>query len=244
MATIADLTPSVVRLLGNRSDVAALVPENMGDAILELSDNYPFEELRLTGPTVQLTPGQNAYDPSVFQAAPVSGNTYKINKVLSWFLYYGVPTNLLSTGGGVGVSNPGYNLRFKDMSDIEVLANTISIPQFWSWLGPDLYVAAVPTKAYYSYIRYQWLHPFTTPTALSTDNIYLPSTWYDIIEYSTAERIALNLRMQDVADRMHVKLFGDPKRPGELGLIAARTSQTRKNQSRTTRSMQIVRSRY
>jgi hypothetical protein len=238
MATIADLVPSVTKLLGNRSDVANLAPEKMGEAIKELSNNYPFEELRITGPTVQLTQRVNKYSPSFFQAATSGTNPYTFNKVVSWFLYLQTPSAL--TGTGVGTANPGYQLKFKDIEDLEVLANTLTLPMFWSQLGSYLYLAGVPNRAYSTYLRYQWLHPFTNPIAAGTDTIYLPDTWYDIIEMSTAERIALELRMSDVADRFHVKLFGDPKHPGTPGLIAQRVSQTQKNQSRSTRSIRIV----
>jgi hypothetical protein len=247
--TIAALTPSVVKLLGNRGDVAALTPEAMGNVVEELSNNYPFEELRITGPLVQFTSGINQYNPSFFQATPSGGNPFTLNKVVSWFFYLQPPTNL-TTVSSTGYANPGYNLKFRDVEDLEVLANTLSLPQFWSWLGSFLYVAATPNQAYYTYVRYQWLHPFTGPIALSTDPIYMPATWYDIIEYATAERIALNLRMEDVATRYHNVLFGDPEFQrssggrGQPGLIARRTSQTQKNQSRSTRAMRVVRSSY
>jgi len=130
---------------------------------------------------------------------------------------------------------------------MEVLANTLSLPQFWSQLGTgDFIVAATPNQAYYTYSRYQFLHPMTAPVALNTDPVLLPTTWYDIIEYGAAERVALLLRMEDVADRLHQKLFGDPEFQrssggrGKPGLIARRISQTQKNQSRSTRSVRIM----
>lgn len=260
MVTINDLTPSVVRLLGNRGDVAALVPENMGNAVVELSNSYPFEELRITGPLMQFTPGVNAYPSSFFEAAPsaVPPFKYTFNKMISWWFYLNTPQAFSS---GAQSNNPGYNLVFRDIENLEVLLNTLTLPQFWTQFGAqgdpvtqapnnNFYVAAVPNKPYFTYARYQWLHPMTQPIAVATDAIYLPSTWYDIIEYATSERIALLLRMQDVADRMHQKLFGDPMfeatsgAKGMPGLIFRRTSQTQKNQSRTTRQIRMMRSKY
>jgi hypothetical protein len=240
MALISDLTPSVVRLMGNRSDVAALTAEAMGETIKELSNNYPFEELRETGPIVQFVPGQNAYALEYFLAAPIAGVQHEIGKVISWFFYLNQPISLVP-GVAFGYSNPGYGLKFRDIEDLEVLVNTVTLPQFWSQLGNQLFVAATPNRAYYTYCRYQYLHPFTEPIAQPTDPILMPDTWFDIIEYATAERIALNLRMQDVADRYHSKLFGDPTGKGEVGMISRRISQTRKNQSRTTRAIRLVR---
>jgi hypothetical protein len=236
MATINDFVAPVTQLLGNRTDVAALVPYNLSQAVMELSNDYPFEELRETGPTTQFTAGVNEYPLTQFLVQATSpAPQHQLGKILSWYVYYS------------GSTGAGYNLQFRDMSDLEVLWNvTSSIPQFWSWLGQSttsLYVAATPSQDYYTYCRYQYLHPFST-TAVGTDPVLLPPTWYDIINYATAERIALILRMSDVADRFHMKLFGDPKRRGDVGLIAARTSQTRKNQSRTTRSMRVMSGAY
>lgn len=245
MATINDMILPVVKLLGNRGDVAALATQEIADACTELSNNYPFEELRETGPLVQFTSGQNTYSPSFFLTTGTTPPRV-FNKVVSWFFYLQPPVNL-STVGSVGYANPGYNLRFRDIEDMEVLANTLSLPQFWSQLGTgDLIVAATPNQSYYTYMRYQFLQLFTSPVALNSDPILLPNTWWDIIQYASAERIALQLRMQDVADRFHTKLFGDPEFQrssggrGQPGLIARRISQTQKNQSRSTRSVRMI----
>ena len=122
------------------------------------------------------------------------------------------PVNL-TTQGSIGYANPGYNLRYRDIEDMEVLANTLSLPQFWSELGDtNFIVAATPNTAYYTYVRYQFKQLFTEPIPLATDtNSDSTSTWYDIAQYAAAERIALQLRMQDVADRYHRILFGDPE---------------------------------
>jgi hypothetical protein len=82
--------------------------------------------------------------------------------------------------------------------------------------------------------------------ALNSDPVLITQLWFDIFEYAAAERVALKLRMQDVADRMHSKLYGDPEFQrssggrGEPGLIARRISQTQKNQSRSTRSVRMI----
>lgn len=235
---IGSFQTRVTQLLGNRADILNYFVQETSDAIIEISDNYPFEELRETGPLITLTAGVNTYAPTAFLQPPTLINPiqHQLGKVLSWFLYYSPP-------GTVGSSGAGYNLTFKDIQDIETLLNTTAtVPQFWSWLGNELYLASTPSQDYTTYMRYQFLHPFSSPPVI-TDTVLLPATWFDIISYSAAERIALDLRMQDVADRFHMKLHGDPKRPKELGLISARTSQTNKNQSRTTRSMRVMRGR-
>lgn len=249
MATIQDFILPVIRLMGNRGDVAALATQEIANTIIELSNNYPFEELRETGPLVKFTPGINTYSPSFLLMPTTPARVF--NKIISWFFYLQPPVNFTGSGS-VGAANPGYNIRFRDIEDMEVLANTLSLPQFWSQLGTgNFIVAATPNLAYYTYARYQYLHPMTAPVALTTDAVLLPTTWYDIIEYGAAERIALQLRMEDVADRFHQKLFGDPEFQrssggrGQPGLIARRISQIQKNQSRSTRSMRLIgRSQY
>lgn len=251
MATLNDMVLPIVQLLGNRGDVAALCAEAIGDTVIELSDNYPFEQLRETGPLVQFVIGQSAYTPEFFMKPGLIGGNAKIfNKVVSWFFYLQQPVNL-AANPNIGNNNPGYNLIFRDMENLEVLYNTISLPQFWSQVGNEtVYVAATPRSTYYTYMRYQYLHPLTAPVPLLADPLLLPTTWYDIIQYGSAERIALKLRMSDVADRFHQKLFGDPEFQrssggrGQPGLIARRTSQTQKNQARTTRSVRLIRSSY
>lgn len=246
MATLGDLTSGVVQLLGNRGDVAALATQALADSIIEITNNYPFEELRETGPLVQFTPGVNQYLPSTFVQPAGGGNPQHVwNKLVSWFFYLQPPVNL-STIGSIGYANPGYNIRFRDIEDLEVLANTLSLPQFWSQLGNGfLYVAATPNLAYFTYQRYQYLHPFTFP-ATPFNVVLITELWWDIFQYAAAERVALKLRMQDVADRMHSKLYGDPEFQrssggrGEPGLIARRISQTQKNQSRSTRSVRMI----
>lgn len=251
MATIADMIPPIVKLLGNRGDVAALATQEVADTVIELSNDYPFEELRETGPLVQLVPGQNTYALNYFLALAVGGNPqHVLNKIISWFYYIYPPTNLSTSPVGASNANSGYNLKFRDMEDLEVLINVLTVPIFWSWLGDDLFVAGTPNQASYTYVRYSFLHPFTSPIALNTDAILLPQNWWDIIQYGAAERIALQLRMSDVADRFHQKLYGDPEFQrssggrGQPGLIHRRISQTQKNQARSVRSIKVMRGGY
>jgi hypothetical protein len=248
ITTLNTLAPNVTKLLGNRTDVAALAVQQLADAITEFSDNYPFEELRETGPLVQFTPFVNTYNPNFFLATPIGGVQHTLSKVVSWFFYLQPPTTF-SPSSTNSASNPGYNIVFKDVENLEVLLNTLTLPQFWTWMGANIFVAATPNQAYYTYMRYQFLHPFSYP-AVGTDPVLIPYKWYDIAQYAAAERIALQLRLQDVAQRYHTTIFGDPEFErssggrGQPGLIARRTSQTQKNQSRTTRSIRVVRSQY
>jgi hypothetical protein len=250
---ISDLVNPVMLLLGNRTDVATLAVQEIADAITEITDNYPFEELRESGPVVQFTPGVNSYNSTFFIQPATGGNPQHVfNKVISWFFYLQPPVNL-ATNPNIGFANPGYSLRFRDVEDLEVLLNTISLPQFWTQIGTtdavgnaQLIVGATPQQSFFTYMRYQFKQTFTSPVALASDPILVDILWKDIFQYAAAERIALQLRMQDVADRYHTKIFGDPEferssgGKGQPGLIARRISQTQKNQSRSTRSVRMM----
>ena len=121
MATLNDLIPTVVELLGNRGDVAAKAPQALADAITEFTNNYPFEELRETGPVVQFTPGVDTYLASFFIKVPPPFTPQHIwNKTVSWFFYLQPPINLMANPQ-LGYANPGYNLIFRDIEDMEVL---------------------------------------------------------------------------------------------------------------------------
>lgn len=251
MATIADFISPVTKLLGNRSDVPGLAVQEIADTIIELSNDYPFEELRENGPLVALTPGVNQYALSAFLALAVdSAPQHVLNKVISWFYYLYPPTPLSSYPVGASNSNSGYNLQFRDIEDLEVLINVLTVPIFWSWFGENLYIAGTPNNTNPIYLRYSFLHPFTSPVALNSDPVLLPQNWWDIIQYGAAERIALQLRMSDVADRYHQKLYGDPEFQrssggrGQPGLIHRRISQTQKNQARSVRSVKMMRGGY
>jgi hypothetical protein len=72
-------------------------------------------------------------------------------------------------------------------------------------------------------MRYQIQHPFSNPPVL-TDEIFLDDDWREIIEYAAALRGAGDLRMLDYATQYHNTLYGDPKKPADVGLLTARAS--------------------
>jgi hypothetical protein len=72
-------------------------------------------------------------------------------------------------------------------------------------------------------MRYQIQHPISNPPVL-TDEIFLDDDWREIIEYAAALRGAGDLRMLDYATQYHSILYGDPSKPRDVGLIAARVS--------------------
>jgi len=76
---------------------------------------------------------------------------------------------------------------------LEVLANTLSLPQFWSQLGNGfLYVAATPNLAYSLIKDISGSHPFTSPAALNSDPVYVTQLWWISSSIAAAERVRLN----------------------------------------------------
>lgn len=209
-------TGGVWAKLSQRADVVTYGKQWIADAVIELSRDYPFQDLEETTPNpVQMTNGQYIYDLSTWLKP---GDTIA-NLVPSFYMFYQVPA-----GGGPGPTNPGIGLKWKTIDALELMFNTPGAPAFWSRWKKQIYIAPVPDNSYYSYMRYQKQHPFSNPVAL-TDQILLPDEWREIVEYSAALRGAGNLRMLDYAADYRKTLFGDPKDPTDVGLIAHRVSQ-------------------
>lgn len=206
----------VAAKLSNRGDVITLGKQWVVDAVLELSRDYPFQALERTTTTpVQLTNGVYEYALSTWLNA---GDTIA-NLVPSFYMFYNVPL------AGVPGYNPGIGLTYKSIDSLELMFSTPGTPAYWSRYNNNrIFIAPQPNNTYYSYMRYQTQHPFNDP-ALLADPILLPDEWHEIIEYSAAMRGAGNLRMLDYQQSYKAILFGDPKKPGDVGLISARVSQ-------------------
>lgn len=205
----------VAAKLSNRDDVIAIGKQWIADAVIELSRDYPFQDLERTTPTfVQMTSGQFQYPLSTWL---VPGDTIA-NLVPSFYMFYNVPLT------GVPGYNPGIGLTYKSIDSLELMFSTPGTPAYWSRFAKDIFIAPQPNNTFFSYMRYQRQHPFSNPVALD-DPILLPDEWREIVEYSAALRGAGNLRMLDYASAYKITLFGDPKGKGDVGLIAHRVSQ-------------------
>jgi len=199
--------------LSNRTDVK---PQWIADAVIELSRSYPFDDLQDTGPTVQMLANVYSYPIQFFlNPADVIANA---NLIPSFYMYYLNPTAI------PGGYNPGIGLSYKSIDSLELMFSTPGTPAYFARFQNRYWIAPQPNQNYFAYLRYQKQHPFSKPAAL-TDVIMLPDEWREIVEYSAALRGAGNLRMLDYATSYKTTLFGDPKKPSDVGLIAARVSQ-------------------
>jgi hypothetical protein len=222
-ATTAAPNGGVWVKLSQRSDIFTTGTgiQWVADAVLELSQSYPFQGLqRTTSAPVQMTNGVYTYPFSTWVNAgdiPAFGTTANPKLIPSFYMFYNNP---LSASPGY---NPGVGLTYKSIDSLELMFSTPGTPAYWSRYQNKVFIAPQPDNSYYSYMRYQIQHPFSNPPAL-TDVILLDDDWREIIEYSAAMRGAGDLRMLDYASGYKSILFGDPKKQGDVGLITARVS--------------------
>lgn len=235
--TLASLEGLVTDALQGRTDLtSAQIDLYLSLAIKEITESYPFEELRNTGPNFNLTTNVATYAVSNFLQSTDTDYTM----VESFAIYVDVGTNSTVS-----------MLQYKTPAALEVMIapNTIGTPSRWTRFGSNIMLGPTPNAAYTVFMRYQARHKFSaTPT--STDPIYVPVSWFDIIAYAAAERIAIIKRWNDQAQYLHGILYGDPEfqtslgKRGRPGLIAARTFQQERDEAINSRQIGVRISRY
>jgi hypothetical protein len=232
---INDLIPEVVNALQARSDIAAFVPLYMKRTLQEVTDNYPFEELRITGPLVSLTANVSIYPASTFLNP---SDDYTIHS--SFALYVDFPRNT--------VVQP---VTYKTPAAIEVMIApaTKGIPARWTRYGTNIFLGPTPDKGYQVFFRYQKRYQFQEDN-LGLTPILIPDSWEEIIVYSCAERIAIVKRWNDQATYLHQILYGDPEyqttqgKAGRPGLLSGRLFQQEKDEQMATRQLMPLVPRY
>lgn len=236
---ISDLIPGVIAKLGNREDAVARAPFWIKDAIIELTESYPFEELKVTGPSTAFTTNVFEYDIVDFT------NNNEIPTIInSWFVSY---TTTLPTPGST-TSTTGRYLKFRTLPVVDVMSKIAGVPSKWSRNGNKFIVGQAPNAAYATQMRYQRRHPFLCSlfdaAALQTQTVRMPDSWSIIIEFEAAMLGAYEYRMLDYAQMYHNTLYGDPDFQktgrGNPGLIFARTSTYDRDSSMNERQVQMV----
>lgn len=223
--------------------------------ILELTEEYKFSELQVTGPLVQLTPLTANYDFTYFlgpqdqnppPGPPGGPPDPRVQKVNSFFIFLD-PYTPPNSSNYWTLTNSGYNLTFKTIDRMEVLMQVPSIPTNWTRFNQQIWIAATPTVPYYIFMRYQRLHPFPSYGTTNQDNdpIWMPDTWEDILEYATAQRLAQIYNLSDKATELNARLMGDQKFQetsgveGQPGLIFRRTSDESRDQMTTVKRFRL-----
>lgn len=251
--TVSSLYPGIQALLQGRpvTSLNNTPGEYIAKAILELSEDYKFPGLQVTGPVVQLIPYQAVYAPSFF-LQPVD-STLEINKVDSFFIYNYPYATLSATSDNAS----GYNLVFSTIDNIEVLINVPGLPTKWTRHEDNIWIGCTPDQTYSLYMRYQKEHPFpnrglvdvysdgVVVSGAGTDPVLLPNSWQNIVEYMAAMMAARDLNLQSKANELFTTLNGDAAFQtsggitGQPGLIFGRTSQENRDQRTSVKAMRL-----
>jgi hypothetical protein len=235
---IKDLIPGVVRKLRNRDSLVPQIPGYIKKAVFDLSQNYEFEELRHTGPTISFVVNQSNYPRNFFSQ---EGHRY-VTFVVSWFVYFNALPITIGT-------STGFVIKYRQPRVVENMSVIPGIPTAYTQVGEqtnqgNLIVGFMPNIAYATYMRYQIQHPFPEvdentvkgSTVLAQQKIYMPDDWQDIIEYAAAERALDDIGMLDVATLFHQKLYGNPQKK-TVGIIMERMSQQQRQSDYNERQL-------
>lgn len=235
---ISDLQNGITQKLGNRQDLATKYIKWVKESVQELTESMPVEELRVVGPTVNLTANQPNYALSFF----LGGGSDILTQIVSFFIYFDTTVTNTSTG---------FNLTYETPAAIETKLTIPGMPQKYTRLGPNVYVGPKPDKTYAIFMKYQRENPFTQPDGAAGDTVFMPNDWKDIIEIAAAQRGAAELRMLDYADRYYRMLFGDPEfqstgtaGKGQPGLIHRRVYQQQRDSENNSRRMRLITGKY
>lgn len=241
---VSDIVNLIQLAMNNRQDITTTnnaVLNAIYASVMEITESYPFDELRETGPSFTLTVGTNIYPITSWLQA----NRVNTTQICVFSLLYpnsGVPANS---------DLPPIPLDYMYPKAIDPLTVATGPCNRWTRFGSDIILAPTPDQAYSTYMRYQFKHPFTTPLyPAPTDTIYLPESWIDILTYSSAMRYALSIRATDVWEQYHSILYGDPEyqmsqgKQGRPGIIAARVFNQERDAQNNVGSIMPVLQNY
>lgn len=237
---ISDLMSGVKRKLGNRDDADNVSPLWIKDAVKEITENFPFEELKVNGPIVNFSPGLFEYPITFF----TNNNEYP-SIINSWFVSSTSTIALTVTSNN---TNAGRYLKYRTLPVLDIMIKNLGQPSKWTRNGKNLLVGSTPDQNYATQMRYQREHPFAgnifDPVNLQSQEILMPTSWSIIIEFTAAIIGAYEYRMLDYAQMYHTTLYGDPdfKKTGRgnPGLIFSRTSNYDRDSSNNERQIQMV----
>jgi hypothetical protein len=236
---LADLMSGVRAKLGGRADVDARSPIWIKDAILELTESYPFDQLQVTGPIVQFVIGISEYPITKF-----TNNNELPTIIDDWWC--SSTTTIGATPDNLGQS--GRYLKFRTKPIVDIMSKVRGQVSKWTKNGSNFIVGNQPQQAFATYMRYQRQHPFNCSlfdtASLQQQTVLMPDSWSIIVEMTAAIIGAYELRMLDYATIYHQALYGDPDFQktgrGNPGLIFARTSNYNRDSGNNERQLQMV----
>src|SRR5215831_2749669 len=234
---IKDLMPGIIRKLRNREDLTDAIPGYVKKAVLDITQNYEFDELRFTGPIVNFVINQAEYKRDFFTQPGHGYCTF----VVSWFVYFDATVT-------VGQST-GFPIKYRQPRVVDPMSTIPGLPCAYTQVGEqrnagNLIVGYMPNSNYATKMRYQRQHPFpevddnSTQGAaiLAQQKIYMPDDWQDIIEYAAAEKAMDDIGMLDVGVLFHQKIYGNTSKKMP-GLIVERMTQQQRQSEYNERQL-------
>lgn len=267
--TINDLIPKVQSYLQNNlnANEQQTNPEMrpsawLRDALRELTQKYPFEELRKPGPLQIIGPGLGtlgsnwAYPVSMF-LYPGEDMTKSEDPVI--FLTPGQLQQANQTAAQYGIAQMaalmttsnqvGYSMNYLTPKAIQpLLFIQGGVPFLYTRFGNQFWFGSQPGEQFNVYLPYQRRHPFTTDLPYS--KVYVPEDWFEVVCIAAAERGAYKLRWNDQGVALHQMLWGDPDyersggEEGRPGLVAGLTVQPERDRRFSPVTLTIGQERY
>jgi len=223
---ISDLYPGIIRKLRGRTSETSDLPFYVKAALLDITQNYEFEELRVTGPVTSFIVNQAEYPKSGNGCPFLLASDSKLTFIVTWYCYFNVLP--ITLGQSLGLEIKGRSPRV-----VEPMSKILGQPTLYSMVGNSIIVGFMPNIAYATQMRYQRQHPFNPDNVLGSSQVFLPDDWQDILEYAAAEKACDDIGMTEIGMLYHQKLYGSPgdrRHTPTPGLIMERMSM----QSRLT----------
>ena len=232
---IRDFIQGVTDKLRGRDDIVDRIPNYIRSAILDLSQNYEFEELRVKGPLTNFIVNQSSYPKKGSNCIFINPGDDAITFIVTWFVYY-------STTVTIGQST-GMEIKARTPRVVEPTSMISGIPTYYTIIGNEILVGYLPNQAYATQMRYQRQHPFSLGTQLINSTVFMPDDWKEIIEYAAAEKGCDDIGMNDIGILYHQKIYGNPQKKVP-GIIAERQSQQQRNLTYNETQLRPVVKRY
>ena len=229
---LIDLVPIVREALQNNTSFSDLTACGwLQRGIWEITDNYPFEELRTTGPIVHLPANQQLKIPV---SAYINSND-DLTLIEDPTIFLDPPSNTI-----------GYPMDYMSMKAIQSLLFVPgAIPFKYTRWGAYFFFGGQPSQSYPTYLPYQLRHPFAPDGNLQSSPCMFPTVWNEVMAYSAAIRGAISLRWWQIAQNLRALLYGDPKnQEGNPGLIKELIAQSHKDERNSSRQIMVRTSRY
>ena len=262
---INDLVPAVISKLRGRTDKASSCPYYIAQALIDISENYEFEELKQTGPLTNFVVNKSSYPIKGYDPNGINGNPFiqsptdKITFLRNWFVYFdtnGIVTNGVSTGN---------EINSRDIRVVEPMSKILGLPSVCCLKGSyknngQIIVGFMPDNPYPTQLTYQRQHPFgctyeqviqsignsSLINQVASSHIYMPDDWIEIIILAAAEKACYDIGMNDIGMQYHQQLYGyKDKRGNEMpGIITVRFTQQDRQATFNSRQMKPVVKRY